>query len=246
MRFSSDCEVELYPGLLLDVYYYCIKKYDQAQRYFGLQVLMDRFHQLGLVLGMLMLQKRKVIKQCLHFAQALVCFQGILSLLLVVHLPHKNLKTRFHLPMLYVGMEYMRTHNFKLAEQYSLQAKAICPLDPFVLNELGVVAYHMKEYPKAVQWFKKTLAHSASSLNEIWEPTLVNQAHAQRKLKMYHKAVSYYEKALTLSTHCLSTFAGWHMLIICRQVLWLKPDDQFCTEMLSLALEDDCRGNAHR
>lgn len=26
-----------------------------------------------------------------------------------------------------------------------MQAKAICPSDPLVYNELGVVAYHMKE-----------------------------------------------------------------------------------------------------
>ena len=26
------------------------------------------------------------------------------------------------------------------------------------------------------------------------------------------------------------------------QALWLKPDDQFSTEMLSLALVDECRG----
>lgn len=29
--------------------------------------------------------------------------------------------------------------------QFIMQAKAICPSDPLVYNELGVVAYHMKE-----------------------------------------------------------------------------------------------------
>ncbi|URE36288.1 Tetratricopeptide repeat [Musa troglodytarum] len=79
-----------------------------------------------------------------------------------------------HLPALYIGMEYMRTHNYKLAEQ----AKKICPSDPLVYNELGVVAYHMKEYQKAVQWFEMTLDCVSSSLSEMWEPTLVNLAHA--------------------------------------------------------------------
>ncbi|XP_052292835.1 anaphase-promoting complex subunit 6-like isoform X4 [Citrus sinensis] len=50
-----------------------------------------------------------------------------------------------HLPTLYIGMEYMRTHSFKLAEQFFMQAKTICPSDPLVYNELGVVAYHMKD-----------------------------------------------------------------------------------------------------
>ncbi|KAH9728620.1 Anaphase-promoting complex subunit 6 [Citrus sinensis] len=109
-----------------------------------------------------------------------------------------------HLPTLYIGMEYMRTHSFKLAEQ----AKTICPSDPLVYNELGVVAYHMKEYNKAVWWFEKTLAHIPSSLSEMSEPTVVNLAHAYRKLKMYHEAISCYERALTLSNRSLSTYAG--------------------------------------
>ncbi|KAJ8527705.1 hypothetical protein K7X08_015156 [Anisodus acutangulus] len=44
----------------------------------------------------------------------------------------------YHLPTLYIGMEYMRTHSFKLAEQFFMQAESICPSDPLVYNELGV------------------------------------------------------------------------------------------------------------
>jgi tetratricopeptide (TPR) repeat protein len=88
-----------------------------------------------------------------------------------------------HLPTLYMGMQYLRMHNFKLAEQFFTQAKSICPSDPLIYNEMGVVAYNMKEYQKAVQWFELTLEHTSSSLNEMWEPTLVNLGHALRKLK---------------------------------------------------------------
>ncbi|KAK3026495.1 hypothetical protein RJ639_041792, partial [Escallonia herrerae] len=112
-----------------------------------------------------------------------------------------------HLPTLYIGMEYMRSHSFKLAEQFFMQAKTICSTDPLVYNELGVVAYHMKEYKKSVWWFENTLAHVPSSLSEMWEPTVVNLAHALRKLK-YREAITYYEKALALSSRSLSTYAG--------------------------------------
>ncbi|THG05039.1 hypothetical protein TEA_027711 [Camellia sinensis var. sinensis] len=152
-----------------------------------------------------------------------------------------------HLPTLYIGMEYMRTHSFKLAEQ----AKTICPSDPLVYNELGVVAYHMKEYKKAVWWFEKTLAH-IPSLSGMWEPTVINLAHALRKLKRYREAITYYERALALSTRSLSTYAGlaytYHLqdnfttaITYYHKALWLKPDDQFCTEMLTSALADECR-----
>ncbi|KAH9779063.1 Anaphase-promoting complex subunit 6 [Citrus sinensis] len=117
-----------------------------------------------------------------------------------------------HLPTLYIGMEYMRNHSFKLAEQ----AKTICPSDPLVYNELGVVAYHMKD---------------------VW---------------IYHEAISCYERALTLLNRSLSTYAGlaytYHLqdnfsaaITYYHKALWLKPDDQFCTEMLSLALVDEGR-----
>ncbi|XP_031406421.1 anaphase-promoting complex subunit 6 isoform X2 [Punica granatum] len=158
-----------------------------------------------------------------------------------------------HLPALYIGMEYMRTHSFKLAEQFFMQAKSICPTDPLVYNELGVVAYHKKEYDKAVCWFEKTLAHIPSALSEIWEPTVVNLGHVYRKLKMFNEAIKTYEKALTLSTRSVSTYAGlaytYHLqdnfavaIDMYEKALWLKPDDKFCGEMLAIALEE----GAHR
>ncbi|XP_058203751.1 anaphase-promoting complex subunit 6-like isoform X1 [Rhododendron vialii] len=68
----------------------------------------------------------------------------------------------------------------------------------------------------------------------------------------YHEAITYYEKVLALSTRSLSTYAGlaypYHLqdnftatIIYYHKALWLKPDDQFCTEMLTLALVDECR-----
>ncbi|CAK9134145.1 unnamed protein product [Ilex paraguariensis] len=133
-----------------------------------------------------------------------------------------------------------------------MQAKTICPSDPLVYNELGVVAYHMKEYKNAVWWFEKTLAHIPSSSNEMWEPTVINLAHALRKLRRYNEAITYYEKALALSTRSVSTYAGlaytYHLqdnfaaaITYYHKALWLKADDQFCTEMLTLALVDESR-----
>ncbi|KAI8014830.1 Anaphase-promoting complex subunit 6 [Camellia lanceoleosa] len=65
----------------------------------------------------------------------------------------------------------------------------------------------MEKYKKAVWWFEKTLAH-IPSLSGMWEPTVINLAHALRKLKRYREAITYYEKALALSTRSLSTYAG--------------------------------------
>ncbi|XP_010274424.1 PREDICTED: anaphase-promoting complex subunit 6 [Nelumbo nucifera] len=222
-------------------YYYCIKKYDQSRRYFSKATQLDgTFAPAWIGYGNAYAAQEEGDQAMFAYRTGARLFPGC------------------HLPTLYIGMEYMRTHSFKLAEQFFLQAKTICPSDPLVYNELGVVAYHMKEYKKAVWWFEKTLAHIPSSLSEMWEPTVVNLAHALRKLKMYHEAISYYEKALALSTRSLSTYAGlaytYHLqdnfnaaITYYHKALWLKPDDQFCTEMLTLALVDECRrGSDHK
>ncbi|XP_024922451.2 anaphase-promoting complex subunit 6 isoform X1 [Ziziphus jujuba] len=219
-------------------YYYCIKKYDQSRRYFSKATNLDgAFPPAWIGYGNAYAAQEEGDQAMSAYRTAARLFPGC------------------HLPTLYIGMEYMRTHSFKLAEQFFMQAKIICPSDPLVYNELGVVAYNMKEYSKSVWWFEKTLTHVPSPLSEIWEPTVVNLAHAYRKLKMYQEAISYYDKALALSTKSVSTYAGlaytYHLqdnftaaITYYHKALWLKPDDQFCTEMLSLALLDECRCGA--
>ncbi|XAR68265.1 hypothetical protein NMG60_11003338 [Bertholletia excelsa] len=216
-------------------YYYCIKKYDQSRRYFSKATSLDgTFPPAWIGYGNAYAAQEEGDQAMSAYRTAARLFPGC------------------HLPTLYIGMEYMRTHSFKLAEQFFMQAKAICSSDPLVYNELGVVAYHMKEYKKAVWWFEKTLALIPSSLSEMWEPTVINLAHALRKLRRYHEAVTYYEKALALSTRSLSTYAGlaytYHLqdnftaaIRYYHKALWLKPDDQFCTEMLTLAIVDESR-----
>ncbi|KAL3733899.1 hypothetical protein ACJRO7_023277 [Eucalyptus globulus] len=216
-------------------YYYCIKKYDQSRRYFSKATNLDgTFPPAWIGYGNAYAAQDEGDQAMSAYRTAARLFPGC------------------HLPTLYIGMEYMRTHSFKLAEQFFMQAKTICPSDPLVYNELGVVSYHMKEYNKAVQWFEKTLAHISSSLSEMWEPTVVNLAHSYRKLKMYNEAILNYEKALALSTRSVCTYAGiaytYHLqdnftaaITYYHKALRLKPDDQFCTEMLSLALIDECR-----
>ena len=52
---------------------------------------------------------------------------------------------RCHLPMLYIGLEYGLTNNSKLAERFFSQALSIAPEDPFVMHEVGVVAFQNGE-----------------------------------------------------------------------------------------------------
>ena len=46
-----------------------------------------------------------------------------------------------HTPVLGMAMEYSRMHNLHLAEGMAVQAQQLCPGDPLVWHELGVLAY---------------------------------------------------------------------------------------------------------
>ncbi|KAF7150262.1 hypothetical protein RHSIM_Rhsim02G0051300 [Rhododendron simsii] len=62
----------------------------------------------------------------------------------------------------------------------------------------------------------------------------------------YHETITYYEKALAVSTRSLSTYAGlaytYHLqdnftaaITYYHMALWLKPDNQFCTEKVDIS-----------
>ncbi|EFA86041.1 TPR repeat-containing protein [Heterostelium album PN500] len=68
-----------------------------------------------------------------------------------------RLLTGLHLPLLCIGMELIGIHNFNLAEQYLQQALDICPYDPLIYNELGVIAYKAHDFKQAIQFFLKAL-----------------------------------------------------------------------------------------
>ncbi|KAK2145256.1 hypothetical protein LSH36_692g03045 [Paralvinella palmiformis] len=92
-----------------------------------------------------------------------------------------------HLPVLYIGLEYGLTNNAKLAERFFGQALSIAPEDPFVLHEMGVVAFKNQDYAEAEKCFTNALQKIESVSHEVmvdkWEPLLNNLGHVCRKLK---------------------------------------------------------------
>lgn len=74
-----------------------------------------------------------------------------------------------HLPLLCIGVEYSRTSNLQLAEQFLRQAAKLCPADPLVSNELGVLAYRQRDFGGAEAHFQTALALAPQPLAEAWE-----------------------------------------------------------------------------
>jgi tetratricopeptide (TPR) repeat protein len=62
-----------------------------------------------------------------------------------------------HQPYLGMGMEYQRMNNLHLAEHMFKQAHKICPSDPLVAHELGVLAYKNGQHSAAACWLRGAL-----------------------------------------------------------------------------------------
>lgn len=129
----------------------------------------------------------------------------------------QRLAPAHHVPLLYMGMEYLRTNHLVLARHFLMAAQKTSGGDPLCLHELGVADYQRKEYATAAVWFQRSLAASASrriSNNEeeqdvvelcqdaFWEPTLFNLGQCYRKQRQFAEATRCFEKCLSLCPVC--------------------------------------------
>lgn len=145
---------------------------------------------------------------------------------------------RCHLPLLYIGLECGLTNNVRLAEKFFQQAQNIAPDDPFVMHEMGVIAFQNLKYSfnvikvRKFKWndfsYKAAEKHFKDALNRIrsnqdatmvekWEPLLNNLGHTCRKLKKYDESLEYhhqvhtytYTKLKHLYVYVLGIFRPW-------------------------------------
>jgi tetratricopeptide (TPR) repeat protein len=62
-----------------------------------------------------------------------------------------------HVPLLYMGMEYIRTNHLSLAGHFLASSQRTDPSDPLCCNELGVWSFRRGELEDAAFWFVKAL-----------------------------------------------------------------------------------------
>lgn len=117
-------------------YYYTCGKYDIAQKHFWKATRLDERSATGWV-----------AYGCAFAAsdendQANVCFRHA-----------QTLHSGSHYPMLYMGMEHLRTNNIPVAGSYLKISRSMEKNDPLCCNELGFWAYRNKKWQEAVKWF---------------------------------------------------------------------------------------------
>jgi len=232
--------VDLRPDLAVSwfavgCYYYLKGKTDPARRYLGKATSLDRlFGPAWLAYGHSFAVENEHDQAMAAYFKASQLMKGC------------------HLPLLYIGLECGLTNNIKLAEKFFLQAKSIAPADPFVIHEMGVVAYQNNDFEGAEKLFEEALLR-VREINEIvlaekWEPLFNNLGHVCRKLKKYEKALEYHRQALVLSPLNPSTMASMGFVQVLmgetsgavesfHKALGQRRDDTFSTTMLTYAME---------
>lgn len=157
-----------------------------------------------------------------------------------------------HLPVLCIGMEYMRTNNLALAEEFFKKAVEICPKDPLVHNELGVLAFRQNHYEQAQQAFELAISLLPKPIRtqDSWSSTLLNLGHALRKQGHFNAALRSYQQALSLAPRSPGIFSAigftQHLqgcfaqaIDMYHNALSLRPDDTFTADMLQVALQEE-------
>jgi Tetratricopeptide repeat. len=131
-------------------YYYACGRYALAQQHFWRSTRLDRRNALAWVaFGC-------AFAACDENDQANACFRTA-----------QRLNSGSHYPMLYMGMEHLRTNNIQLAGHFLKSARNMEKNDPLCCNELGVWAYRSKSYSDAIQWFVLALRlHAEAQISE--------------------------------------------------------------------------------
>ncbi|GLG97739.1 Cell division cycle protein 16, partial [Gryllus bimaculatus] len=232
--------VDLYPEMAISwfavgCYYYVIGKSDPARRYLSKATTLDRlFGPAWLAYGHSFAAENEHDQAMAAYFKASQLMKGC------------------HLPLLYIGLECGLTNNVKLAEKFFLQAQSIAPEDPFVIHEMGVIAFQNQDYTGAERHFQEALSRvrsiNESMIAEKWEPLLNNLGHTCRKLQKFEEALDFHQQALVLSPLNPSTYSAMgyvHALLgntaeavdAFHKALGVRRDDTFSTTMLGYVVE---------
>lgn len=216
-------------------YYYLIHKYEAARRFLSKATTTDR-----------------------NFGPAWIAFghafavEGEHDQAMAAYFTASKLMPGAYQPLLYVGIEYNKTNNPKLAERFLNQALTIAPDDPTIKHELGQIAFQNGNYVKAEKCFKEALEKvqslSSGVILDTWEPLVNNLGHTIRKQGRYDEALEFHQQALVLvpqNSYTFSAIGFIHSLLgdyekaisFFHKALSLRKDDTFSVQMLGQTLE---------
>ncbi|KAK0510698.1 hypothetical protein JMJ35_007130 [Cladonia borealis] len=157
-----------------------------------------------------------------------------------------------HLPQLFLGMQNLQLNNMTLAHEYLNAAHALCSTDPLLLNELGVVFYHLDHLAEAINIFNRalTIAADIDSDPGAWIATRANLGHAYRRQRQWEAALHEFEEVLRQGGRDAGIFCAkglvllemgrsWEAVCALHEALAVGPQDPVATDLLGRALEEN-------
>ncbi|KAK7576605.1 hypothetical protein V9T40_012891 [Parthenolecanium corni] len=221
--------------LAVGCYYYLIGKQDPARRYLSKATLVDNmFGAAWLAYGHSFAADNEHDQAMAAYFKASQLMKGS------------------YLPLLYIGLECGLTSNIGLAYRFFQEARTLAPKDPFVIHEMGVIAYQNHKFEKAEHYFLETLSRlkeiNEPLLADKWEALFNNLGHVSRKLKKYDKALEFHQQALLYSPLNASTLTCMglvHSLSgniseaveTLHKSLGIRRNDSFTTTLLNSVIE---------
>ena len=221
--------------LAVGVYYLSISKVAEARRFFSKSSTMDQ-----------------------HFGPAWIGFahtfaaEGEHDQAISAYSTAARLFQGTHLPQLFLGMQNLQLNNMTLAQEYLSAAHQLCRTDPLLLNELGVVFYHLDHLPYAIGLFTDALriAHEIDSDPRAWIATRANLGHAYRRQRQWDEALREFDEVLRqggkdAGIFCakglvlLETGKPWDAVCVFHEALAVSPQDPVATDLLGRALEEN-------
>ncbi|KAG0152511.1 hypothetical protein CROQUDRAFT_55876 [Cronartium quercuum f. sp. fusiforme G11] len=218
------------------LWYFSQKRWEESRRFFSKSALMDsRFAPAWFGFGHALAYEGEHDQAITAYSTASHNFQGS------------------HLPLLFIGMQHIQLANPALASDYLTAASEICPFDPLVLHERGVVHYYQEHWEQAAELFESTIKASQNSQTDpkIWAPTYLNLSHCYRRLKRYSDALQASKQAKFLQPRSAAaltaTGMAYHALgksteaiRMYHESLAILPADPMTTSLLKFSLDLEC------
>lgn len=155
-----------------------------------------------------------------------------------------------HLPNLFLGMQYLQMNNLILAQEYLNSSLTLCPKDPLLLNELGVLYYNNDELTKAESFLQKALvsAQNLDSGSKVWCSIHCNLGHVYRRLNRLELAIDHFEEVMRMSRTDSNVCSSLGLIYLkldnvskaiemLHNALARQPSDPIATDLLNKALE---------
>ena len=177
-KLANNCGDKFISWYAVGCYYYSIKKFDLSRKYFlKCNQLNKNFPEGWIALGNSYAGQDESDQALNAYRTCLRLFPGC------------------HYSNLYIGMEFIRTNNFKTAFITFQNALLLSVNDPLIYNEIGVVYYKQKQFEDAEKYFLKGVSICNNEDRAITTQTLLlNLGHCYKKMKRFKDALQLYIK----------------------------------------------------